>query len=228
MNESSSIDMTEVEYLFMDCLSDIKKLFLVFDDFHHANSDVQALFSIFHRSVSASENIKLMIAGRTISPFYEMHDVVQKNVIEITLHGLDRESTTALARDVGVSEEFIDNIFVQTGGHPLFVELLGSGGTPEMNMDIEKFINVEFIQLLSGKELELLKYLSVHRYPIHRDGLQKFKQILSGLIEQSIIKQSEKDLIELHDIIKTALYRRLSEKEMERFHSRAAAHLENR
>ena len=222
---NNTIDMSEIEYILTDSLSEQEPVLMVFDDYHNASNDVQTFFSMLHKSIIIPGNLKLIVSGRWGEPFYDRQELaVRKSVIEITLEGLDKESTETLARNVGIEEEFIENIYAQTGGHPLFVELLGSGGTPETNMDLEKFINEEFIQILNEKELELLKYISVHRYPIRRKELHKYQNVLSGLIEQSILKPSEDDYIELHDLIKITLYHRLTGKEIELFHSKAAEH----
>ncbi|MCK5024212.1 MAG: hypothetical protein KAR56_01185 [Thermoplasmata archaeon] len=224
LTENNRIDMSEVEYLLMESLSE-QSILMVFDDYHNANNDVQTFFSMLQKLITRYENIKLVVAGMGVDSFYDRQDVaVSKSVIEITLEGLDKESTEILARNMGISEKFIEDIHAKTEGHPLFVKLLGNGGMPEMNMDLEKFINEEFVQILNERELELLKYLSVHRYPAHRSDLHAYQHIITNLTEQSIIKQSEDDYVELHDMIKTALYRRLSEKDIERFHSKAAEH----
>ena len=222
---NNTIDMSEIEYILMDSLSEQEPVLMMFDDYHNASNDVQTFFSMLHKSIIIPGNIKLIVAGRGGEPFYDRQELaVRKSIIEMTLEGLDKESTEMLAQNVGIDKEFIEGIYAQTGGHPLFVELLGSGGTHEMNMDLEKFINEEFVQILNEKELELLKYISVHRHPIRRKELHKYQNVLSGLIEQTIIKQSEDDYVELHDLIKITLYRRLSGKEIELFHSKAAEH----
>lgn len=222
LEENKSIDISEVEYLILRILSDVEMVILAYDDYHNASDEIQTFFKMFHNVIRETKS-KLIVIGRTVNPFYDRKEAaVHKTVFEFTLEGLDKESTLALAKEVRVPEKNLGDIFSHTRGHPLLVELLAAGGTPEMNMDVEKFINDEFITALGEQELEVLKYLSVHRYAVERKALAVYQKVLSSLAQESILKQSADDFFELHDMIKTAVYRNLSVKELERFHTKAA------
>lgn len=224
LEENKSLDISEVEYLILRTLSDIGGVILTYDDYHNSSEEVQTFFKMLHDLIRETK-CKLIVIGRTVNPFYDRKEAaVQKTVLEFTLEGLDQESTLALAGEVGVPDKYLEEIFTHTRGHPLFVELLAAGGTPETNMDIEKFIKDEFMNTLGGQELEALKYMSVHRYAVERRALTAHQKVLAGLVRESILKQSEGDFFELHDMIKTAVYRNLSVNELERFHTKAAEH----
>ncbi len=224
LEENKSIDVSEAEYLILRTLSDIGGVILTYDDYHNSSEEVQTFFKMLHDMIRETK-CKLIVIGRTVDPFYDRKEAaVQKTILEFTLEGLDQESTLALAGEVGVPDKYLEEIFTHTRGHPLFVELLAAGGTPEINMDIEKFIKDEFMNTLGGQELEALKYMSVHRYAVERRALTAYQKVLAGLVQESILKQSVGDFFELHDMIKTAVYRNLSVNELERFHTKAAEH----
>ena len=221
---NKSIDLSEIEYLLTECISEKSTGLIVFDDYHNSNDEIQNLFKLLNRIICKSKKMKLIVSGRSMKSFYERKDVSDKKVLEITLDGLDKESSMELAREMGVSEDQLEMIYSQTQGHPLFVELLGSTGALEVNMDMERFINEELIKNLTKDGLELLKYISVHRYPVNRKGIHGQQLALTNLVENSIIRQSNEGFIEISGIIQTTIYRGLAREDLLKLHSRAAEH----
>lgn len=222
LEENRSIDISEVEYLILRTLSDDERVILAYDDYHNSSEEIQTFFKMLHNIIKET-NSKLIVIGRTVNPFYDRKEVaIQKAVLELMLEGLDHESTLALAREIGVPDKYLEELSTHTHGHPLFAELLAAGGTPEINMDIEKFINDELITTLGDQELEVLKYMSVHRYAVEKTVLIAYQKVLTILVQKSILKQSVDDFFELHDLIKTTVYRNLSVNELELLHTKAA------
>ena len=222
LRENKSIDFSEIEYLLTECISEISTGLIVFDNYHNSNDNIDNLFKMLNQIISKSDKMKLIVSGRSIKPFYERKDIADKKVLEITLDGLDKEGTMELAREIGASEDQLEMIYSQTQGHPLFVELLGTGGASEINIDLERFINEELTKNLTENDLELLKYLSVHRYPVNRKGLHGYQLVLTNLIDNSIIQQSDEGFIGIHDLIKSAIYRQLAREDVIKLHSKAA------
>ena len=46
-----------------------------------------------------------------MKPFYVRKDVADKKVLEISLNGLDKESTMELAREMGASKDQLETIY---------------------------------------------------------------------------------------------------------------------
>ena len=222
---NNSIDLSEIEYLISEILSDKTQIYFIIDDFQKSNEDIKMLVSMLHNSMAQNKLIKLIVAGRTIEPFYNHHDAIsRKTVFELTLEGLDRESTKELAQNLHISQDDIKEIYKQTNGHPLFVELLSQGSLSRFNTNLESYVNDEFIQSLSSHELDVLKYVSIHRYPVDRNSLRTHQKSLIDLINQSIFKQLDDGKIELHDVLRTTINNGLNEHDIIYYHSEAAEH----
>jgi tetratricopeptide (TPR) repeat protein len=222
LNEQPAIEMHDLEYILSSIFSN-QKMILIFDNFQNANKELMTFFSMLMKAANQADDIKLVVLGRDVEPFYERAAVaVEKTVLELTLEGLSESGTQSLARSFEIPEERMDAIIAQTGGHPLFIELLVHGEKFNGNMDLERFIADEFANTLKKDENELLKYLSVFRFPVERGALRSYQPALFGLLNKSILKQSEDDFIIQHDILKDAFYRQLSDAKLKKYHSKAA------
>ncbi|MDO9536763.1 MAG: tetratricopeptide repeat protein, partial [Thermoplasmata archaeon] len=222
LKEQPVIEMYDLEYIISNIFSN-QKMILIFDNFQNANRELMTFFSMLRKVADEANGIKLVVLGRNVEPFYERTAVaVDRTVLEITLDVLSKSGTISLARSFEIPEERVDAIIAQTGGHPLFIELLVHGEKINGNMDIERYIADEFANTLKKEENELLKYLSVFRFPVERGALRSYQPALFGLLKKSILKQSDDDFIIQHDIIKDAFYRQLSDAELKKFHSKAA------
>ncbi len=222
VDTDADIDLSEVEYVLTEGFTG-KTIILVFDDFHNAGPELLDFFPMLHNVVVALPKAKLVVTGRKTEPFYDRKDVIKKLVLELTLKGLDSEGSISLAKAVGVPPELLESIYEQTAGHPLFIELLSQGGS-NPRLDMEQYIAEELTKILKEEELELLKYCSIYRYPVHRRVFRSYQPALVRLVKHSILVQSPDDFILLHDVIKDALYGMLSGEELKAFHSNAAEH----
>jgi tetratricopeptide (TPR) repeat protein len=224
LNDQTAIEMYDMEYILSHTFRD-QKMILIFDNFQNSNQELNTFFSMLKKSVDQAVGTRLVILGRDVEPFYERAAVaIEKTVLEITLEGLSESGTLSLLRSFKVPAERIKRIIAQTGGHPLFIELLVNGEKINGKLDIERFIAEEFTNTLEKEERKLLKYLSVFRFPVDRGALRSYQPALFRLLKKSILKQSEDGSIILHDILKDAFYRQLSEAELKKFHSKAAEH----
>ncbi|MBU4032794.1 MAG: hypothetical protein KKH41_09610 [Candidatus Thermoplasmatota archaeon] len=228
LDEHPEIEIYELEYLLSRIFSG-RKLMLIFDNFQNINANLKIFFTMLKKVVDETGGVKLIILGRNVEPFYEMSAAaIDNTVLEITLEGLKEPGMLSLARSFEIPEERIGSIMAQTGGHPLFIELLVHGKKSNGHMDIERFIAEEFVTALTGEEINVLKFISVFRFPIERHALRSYKPALVNLFNKSILKRSEDDFIILHDVLKDAFYRQLSGSEMKKYHSKAARYyLEN-
>ena len=226
---SKAIDPSEAEYLISGTLAGIRDAVLVFDDCHNSSGDVPAFFEMLHNAAAGS-GARLVFVGRDMPQYFDRKETVEGgSVLDITLEGLDRESTLALAGKVGIPDGLAGGVFSRTNGHPLFVELLATGGSPQTDTDVERFINDEVITSLEKRELAVLRYMSVLRYAIGREALGAHHKTLSALIRKSMVRPLGDSHLELHDMMRAALYRGLSPGERKKFHAKAAGHyLESR
>ncbi len=162
LDANPTIDLSELEYLLSKGLAETS-LVLVYDDLQNANTDINDFLSMLHGVIAPLSDVKLVVVGRLVEPFYSVRDVaVDRSVLVLTLEGLSPDHTMALASAVGISQDHVQNIYSQTVGHPFFVELLAHGGTDHRS-DIERFIADEFMGILDKEELEMLKFISDYR-----------------------------------------------------------------
>jgi len=217
------IDLAEVEYLLTEALSE-KKYTMVFDDYHNASTETKDLFSMLHTVIVNIEDTKLVVIGRKVEPFYDKREVaVKKQVNELTLAGLEEDDSLSLAKKVKVPDDILDSVHEQTAGHPLFIELL-SQGRASPKQDIGEFIVDEFTKVLSEEEQDLLKFISVFRFPVHKRVFRTNQPVLIQLVKHSILGLSNDDFVIMHDMLRDSFYDMLSGVELEEFHSLAAEH----
>lgn len=222
LREQPDIAMHDMEYMLARILSENKSI-LIFDNFQNVTRPLQEFFSMLKSVVDESNGSKLAILGRDAEPFYE-RSTAAGTVMEITLEGLSETGLRALAKSFGLPENRMEKIMAQTGGHPLFVELLAHGSGQSNNVNMERYIAEEFVHTLTREEVRLLKFISVFRFPVERSALRSHQPALFGLLKKFILKQSEDGFIILHDIIRDAFYRQLSRAELRRLHPMAARH----
>ncbi|MFQ5910029.1 MAG: ATP-binding protein [Thermoplasmata archaeon] len=120
-----ALDLGRVEVLLEKELDGSNSI-IIFDDFQHANEEVIDFFSMVEDVVEKTENASFLILSREAVPFYDRRAVmIRKTVEEIELGGLDFESAKEWMESRGVEIDH-EAIYERTGGHPLFLELIGS------------------------------------------------------------------------------------------------------
>jgi tetratricopeptide (TPR) repeat protein len=217
----AGMDLSEIEYILSDEFSDTSMVF-VYDNFQSVKNDVLTFMSLLHGIFTNFKSMKLAVLGRKIEPFYDIKEVNPgEKVILLKLKGLDKDTTIALAKDIGMIESQLKNVYERTKGLPLFVELL-NGEWTEQTIDMDRYIIEEFMKSLMEEEMGLIKFLSVFRYPTQRIKLRSYQRTIMNLAENSIVNTTPDGLVYVHDLIKEVIYRHLTEKEYHKYHSKAA------
>lgn len=189
---------------------------LVFDDFHKAGKEIVDFFSSFK---DLETDVKMIMLGRTIPQFYDRRDIViKKNIREMVLGGLDKESSLKLLRHRKIEKD-LDRLYSLTKGHPLLLELI----TPGTKAEAEKFIKEEIIGKLKDEEKKALEIGSVFRHPFLSRALVNGTSydIIDVLVDKSLMLRSG-EIYDLHDIIREFVYNRLSEYKKTEYHKMAA------
>jgi hypothetical protein len=121
----AAIDLGRVEILLEKEL-DKSNSVMIFDDFQHAGEEIVDFFSLLGDIVERTEDANLLVLSREAVPFYDRKAVmIKKTVEEVELTGLDFQSTKEWMENKGVENDF-EAVYKRTGGHPLFLELIGS------------------------------------------------------------------------------------------------------
>ncbi|MEW6070938.1 MAG: ATP-binding protein, partial [Candidatus Thermoplasmatota archaeon] len=212
-------EIEEILILLEEELKGINALF-VFDDFQKASNEIVTFF----KSLKDLEtDVKMVVAGRTIPLFYDRRDIViKKNIREIVLMGLDRESGIRLLKYRKIEKD-VDRVYYATKGHPLLLELI----TPETKAEAEEYIKEEIVRRLEDKERKALEIASVFRHPFLGRAIVNGTSydIIDGLVDKSLMQRSG-EIYDLHDIIRDFTYNRLSETKRIEYHKVAAEHYE--
>ncbi len=197
----------------------VKKLdaILVFDDFQKSSDEIRKFFVYFLGILSPTSNTKLMILSREIVPFYDSRAVIAKKTVgELSLEGLDFESSKKLLKEKGVKKGRYKDIYGITAGNPLFLEVFQTQG------HLDRFVHDELFAKLEKKEKRILSCLSVYRYPVKDVFLSSCDDLdydtLYNLNRKSIVKKDSYDRYFIHDILKNFFYSRLSKRERNELH----------
>jgi len=148
-----------------DLFKDTKAL-MIFDDIQKADLRIQQFFRVLLKS-DLVEDIKLVLAGRELT---EYSDILDPLHTQMELPGLKKEPSEKLLTGRGIHPSQFDMIYDYTGGHPLALELVETkNGMPDMNLKM--FIREEIVPKLSEPETEILRFVSIFRYPFSGDAL---------------------------------------------------------
>ena len=161
--------------------------------------------------------------GRTIPKFYDGRDTTKKkNISEIDLTGLDRESSIKLLKNRKIKKD-LERLYNTTKGHPLMLELI----TPETKAEAEKFLRDEILKKLKPLEIKTLEIASVFRFPFPAKAIVNGTDYdtLDNLVDKSLMERFL-DLYDLHDAIREFLYNRLPEKQKIEYHKRISEYYE--
>ncbi len=146
-------------------LSDTYTL-LFFDDFQRIDPKLIPLFSKLTAKLEEEENIKLIVVGRQILPFYDPSLQREGVVQSMQLEGLDMESSKRMFRQRSIDRDEFLEVYRMTRGHPLFLELIDTGGDYGGYSDIKRYLYEEVLMKLPSNLRDILWRLSVHRYPV--------------------------------------------------------------
>ncbi len=226
----ATLDLNEVADIIEEMLNESNSLLFI-DDFHRVggNDNIIGLITLITEMLERIEGIKLIIASRSIIPFYDRREVVIKKLIaEMALKGLDEEGSKELLKlralkDVD-QEPVFKSIYNLTQGHPLSLELIdGPDAIKELKdqKNINLYIEEEIFLKLTDIEKKILQIASLHRYPTVLEGLLIFSElsyeVLAKLLKKSLVVESAEGY-EVHEIIKDFFYSHLSPDLKEELH----------
>ncbi|MEW6070836.1 MAG: ATP-binding protein, partial [Candidatus Thermoplasmatota archaeon] len=136
VQSKESIELGEVSTILDTALQDVNAL-LIFDNSDRAKSDVVNLFSLIKELVTTKENTALVVIGRYIPKFYTASDINKKIVMELTVGGLDMESSRKILGPKIDNSDF-KIIYKFTEGNPSLLEQIST--EIEHQKDIKKYL----------------------------------------------------------------------------------------
>lgn len=228
LDSNTSLDSKDYYSILESSMKDVP-LFMVFDDFQRAADEIVDFFSNLKEIVPGMDQVKIIVVGRQVFPFYDRSDVLVKKVVrEMNLSGLDRESCKGLLKIRDVDEKLFRRVYDITKGHPLFLQLILSAEDLEDQKDIKRYIYEEIFKKLDHEASLLLQIASVFRYPVPSDAFFMEEGLsfttLDKLVESNLIQETSYDEFEAHDLIKEFFYNRLTPQQKKAYHERAATH----
>jgi len=221
-------DIEKVSAILKNQLKDIDCL-LVFDDFHKAKEPEISLFSSLADILEEADNVKVIIMGRWLQPFYSRKDVIIRNTVsEMQLQGLDEEASKELLKARKIKTN-LKELYLLTGGHPLCLELIDETGVAATN--IARYIQEEIFSKLNEKEKDALSIASVFRYQFKENAFfvaddEIGYDTIDRLVDKSLLQISG-GVYDIHDLIKTLFYSKLTPKTKVELHRRTADYYQN-
>jgi tetratricopeptide (TPR) repeat protein len=219
---SKNIDITELGNLFYDGISGLSAAIFL-DDAQKANSQLLSFLSYIVEQWDSSSDVGIIIMSREQGKFYDSKDVVVRRAVkELSLDGLDEVQSREL-----LGPEFksgFPEIYGVTKGHPLFLELLRSLGKTEYSKDINTFLEHEILSGLNPQEKDILEALCVFQYPVPIPQILKEDMdysLVSSLTQKGLVKETQNNLVESHELIKDFIYHRLPQDRIQTLHKNA-------
>lgn len=225
--KKEDIDLDQVASILAEDLAGTNCV-LVFDDYHNAKAPVPDFFAAMRAALESVEGPKIIVAGRNVTPFYDRREVRVKQVVrELPLPGLDAASAQKLLglRNLGLTAEAMRKLHETTGGHPLFLELVDSADLDDAT-DINKYLEEEMFSRLTEGDLKALTVASLFRTPVHVDALyvddEVSPAIVRGLLDQSLLREVSANVYEVHDVVRTFIFTRMTPRQRRGYHRWAA------
>ncbi len=194
---------------------DRSEALIVLDDSQKATRELKAFLEGLVFGLEELTDVRFLVLSRQVPEFYSRREVaLKKTVGEYMLEGLDRQSSQDLLAARGITEEFFDELYKLTSGHPLSLELIE---TPERRIQVanlEVYFEEEIMRRLPDADKKVLQQASVYRYPVPADGLltesdQDYESI-ANLIRHALINQNAEGEYYLHDLLKGFVLSRLT------------------
>ncbi len=165
----------------------------VFDDVQNASHEALMFLSILHRALRRQEGSSALILSRTVPTLYSRRDVtVDGTVVEVAISGLDRASSASILADHGFAAPVPDAIIAASGGNPLFLKLLASGGPPEAPGPswgtLETFIAEEIEPALGDADRACLQVVSLYQIPVPPRGLLREAAVTNRTLVELVRK----------------------------------------
>ncbi|MDP6157071.1 MAG: hypothetical protein QF682_13185 [Candidatus Thermoplasmatota archaeon] len=228
LDSTVSLDIDSALKITLNTLKDFKALF-VLDDYQKCSPRISAFVHEALKKIRPLTNVKFMIIGRERPSCYDRTEaVVGNNIFELKLQGLTKEDSRLMLGLGPDDEELLADIYRITEGHPLSIELLGSGdrGKASRSMkDVSRYIHEEIFSKLSAEEKRIMELASIFRRPFLPEFLFIDENVsfdhIDSLLEKYLLLEG-KDGIEQHDLIREFLIRRINPSLKNRYHKWAA------
>ncbi|HYS71053.1 MAG TPA: tetratricopeptide repeat protein, partial [Thermoplasmata archaeon] len=227
LESEAAIDLEQVVSILRSDLRGLSGL-LVYDDYHNAEGGIRNFFYAVRAALETIPEVKLVVAGRSVPPFYDRRDVKVKGTVrELPLEGLDPASGEKIlqVRNLALPPDAVVALLRRTAGHPLFLELVDPQAAEAA--DIHKYLEEELFSRITDVEAKVLTVASVFRYPTPADALFVDDSVdaatLRGLLDQSLLREVSARVYEVHDVVRTFFVSMMTPQERRRYH-RWAAH----
>lgn len=214
---SGKTELSELSFLLNEELAENGYVF-VFDD-ADASDGLIGFMRMFRQS---SGTAKMIVTSENVPGFYESSDVVaRKEVVEVELGGLDKESSLQLLRARGIEGHVAEELVKVTNGHPLSLEMVTASTSTEARYQVSKFLEEKFYSVLGEDERSLLQLASVFQRPFPPDAIpRELRHARKG----SMLREVSPGLFEIHAALREFVYSSMSKEEKARWHSVAADH----
>jgi len=228
LDSTVSLDIDSALKITLNTLKDFKALF-VLDDYQKCSPRISAFVYEALKKIRPLTNIKFMIIGRERPSAYDRTEaVVGNNIFELKLKGLSKEDSRLMLGLGPDDEELLTDIYRITEGHPLSIELIGSGDREKATKgmkDVSRYIHEEIFSILSPEEKRIMELASVFRRPFPPEFLFIDEKVsfdhIDSMLEKYLLLEG-KDGIEQHDLIREFLTRRINPSLKNRYHKWAA------
>lgn len=189
---------------------------MILDDVHRCGREMNQLLTILSE-LSRKDGWTLILISRVRPPYYSRTEAVSsKEIMEITLSGIEREPSFRLMEDLSVPEDEMDEIFRTTEGHPLAISICSIDPTADpgavMN-SFKDFLREKVLSELSERERDLMELLAVFDLPVEPRKLsfEGVNPTVSSLLDRSIIITYPDGSVDLHDSIREGIRETMSE-----------------
>lgn len=218
--------------IFASLTADVSKInervIVVFDDVDKIwNKEVCTLFRIL-LDISRRTTLRVITTSRKELDFYTERDTLT-SVCDVHLQGLDPEGARMLLSNI--PDEMKDGIYEETGGHPLYLELINARGLHEGKKDLHSFISREVFEQLGERELDIINTLAIHRIPVQIDVIGEDAErinALRSLITKSLVMEVQGSAYTLHRVIAQGAIERLGKDTICALHRSAAEYYDKK
>jgi len=195
-------------------ITDLSKIdtgvIMVFDDVDKAwSKEMRTLFKIL-LDVSRRSTLRLITTSRKEMDFYDERDTLS-SVSELMVEGLGPEGSVLMLPNIPAERRA--EVYKETGGHPLYLELVNARGVHEGRRDLHSFMDREIFAQLSEAERRMVNALAVHRIPVPPDAIAESEQgmeTLRSLSARCTVTEVQGPAYQLHPVIAQALLERMA------------------
>ncbi len=191
---------------------------LIFDDFQFAGNETREFVrELVERMFLEAVKLRIVLSTREEPGMFGRSQIARGGVYEIELRALEKEELAELFPD----REELERAYSMTGGIPLFINLYRNVGFKVS--DARKILDEEVFSALSPEEKKALRTISVHRIPVYPEALYDTdSEVLEKLQEKLLLFDVGEGKLDLHDLLKEALYRSMPLEERRKCHEKAA------